>query len=463
MNGKGPKILIDAPFNPGSTGGAVQLLACLIDAFGKLDDGTEMYTVVASSQEQMDRLKSYIGPNQRLVLGASMSSQCSTISNHNSITFPYLVKQALGPLLPAARYMQRLLSLPPPIVPMRKWPEVPISNGFYESFGCNVIHFPTQSFVLCSLPTIYNPHDLQHLHYPQFFSPEVLAWRETIYPAGCHFARTIVVGSQWVKDDIIRQYRVSPEKVQVIPEGPLTELHAESSPGFLAEVRHRYKLEQPFALYPAVTWPHKNHIRLLEALAYLRDKRGLLIRLVCTGSLYEEFWPHIKQRINDLNLSDQVKFLGYIPDDELRAVYRLSQFLFKPTLFEACSSPIYESWLEGVPVACSNVTALPDQVLDAALLFDPDSVETVANALERMSSDVELQKQLRERGFRRLQDFDWQRTAKAYRAVYRRAAGYPLTDEDRWLLTWDWMAEPQRVKEDHQSGHALVASEATRY
>jgi glycosyltransferase involved in cell wall biosynthesis len=118
-----------------------------------------------------------------------------------------------------------------------------------------------------------------------------------------------------------------------------------------------------------------------------------------------------------------------------------------PTLYEADSFPIYEAWLDGLPVACSNVTALPEQVMDAALLFDPISVESISSALAKMATDNELRKELSKRGYRRVKDFDWERTAKAYRAVYRRAGNFPLTEEDRSLLAWDWMREPHRKLE----------------
>ena len=150
-------------------------------------------------------------------------------------------------------------------------------------------------------------------------------------------------------------------------------------------------------------------------------------------------------RVRQLNLSSQVKFLGFVPEDDLRALYRLAQFLVMPTLYEADSCPIHEAWSEGLPVASSNATALPDQVHDAGLLFDPKNILDIANAVERMAMDQELRDDLRERGYRRVEDFDWERTAKAYRAVYRRAADRPLTDEDRMLLQWDWMREPQRT------------------
>jgi glycosyltransferase involved in cell wall biosynthesis len=95
-------------------------------------------------------------------------------------------------------------------------------------------------------------------------------------------------------------------------------------------------------------------------------------------------------------------------------------------------------------VASSNATALPDQVLDAGLLFDPLDVPAMADAISRLATDADLRDDLREKGRRRVKDFDWDRTARAYRAVYRRAANCTLTDEDRWLLSWDWMREPQR-------------------
>jgi len=213
----------------------------------------------------------------------------------------------------------------------------------------------------------------------------------------------------------------------------------------VAAVAQKYRLEQPFMLYPAVTWPHKNHLRLLDAIARIRDNRGLELRLVCTGSPDKSFQPRIDKRVRELNLTSQVKFLGFVPEEELRALYRLAQFLVMPTLFEADSCPIHEAWSEGLPVASSNATALADQVLDAGLLFDPRDVVEIAGALERMATNEQLRENLKEKGYRRAKDFDWEKTAKAYRAVYRRAADHPLTDEDHWFLSWDWMREPHRT------------------
>jgi len=411
----------------------------LIHSLGKLDDGPEQYTIVAQSPALMEWLKPYCGPNQRIVVHHFGERNGAYSANDRRLSATKVLKTVLAPLLPVARYVKYQLC------PPRNWPEIPLSDGFVESLGCDVVHFPAYWFMLCNLPSIYNPHDLQHRLYPQYISQDELTMREVIFPAGFRFAHTVVVGTQWVKDDVIRHYRIHPDKIQIIPWASPTQFYKEPSADHLVAVSQKYQVERPFALFPANTWPHKNHLRLLDALAYLRDTRGLVIRLVCTGALVNWFWPQIEARMHELKLASQVKFLGTVPDEDLRALYRLSQFLVMPTLYEADSNPIHEAWFEDVPVASSNVTALPDQVKDAGILFDPKDVRAIADAVARLATNEALREELRQRGRRRAKDFDWERTAKAYRAVYRRAVEYPLTEEDRWLLQWDWLREPHRT------------------
>jgi glycosyltransferase involved in cell wall biosynthesis len=202
-----------------------------------------------------------------------------------------------------------------------------------------------------------------------------------------------------------------------------------------------------FAFYPAVTWEHKNHIRLFQALARLRDRDRLKVHLVCTGYQATPFWPRIEETISTLKLQDQIQFLGKVPGVDLRAIYRSAQFVAVPTLFEAASGPVFEAWQEETPVTCSNVTALPEQARDAALIFDPYSVEEIAAAVGRLATDSNLRSQLVHKGKSRLKDFSWERTAKAYRALYRKVARQSLSEEDEFLLSWDWMGKPHMKKE----------------
>lgn len=422
------KIAISAQYMPNSgVGGVESAVIGLVSALGKLEDGTEEYIVIGP-WENPDWLTPYLGPNQRLIRGPK-PEQHSFVPHWLRPSAKQVRARLLG-----------LLNLPLAI------PQIPLSDGFYENLGCDVIHFPDQGFILCALPTVYNPHDLQHLHLPQFFTPAEIQQRETLYRAGCHYARIVVAASEWIKNDLVEQYGLNPKKIQIIPCGALTHAVPEPTPDLVESIRNKYRLPSSFAFYPAMLWKHKNHLRLLEALAQLREQNGLVVRLVCTGYLTPDFWPIVQEHIKKLDLSSQVQFLGMVSFEELRAIYKMSTFVIVPTLFEAASGPVFEAWQEGIPVACSNVTSLPDQVGDAALLFDPYSVDAIANAIQRMATDEGLRQDLRQKGKNRLDDFSWERTAKAYRAVYRLVARKQLTEEDRWLLNWDWMKNPKRTE-----------------
>lgn len=416
------RVALDIRALPGVSGGIAQAVESLVQALGRLTDGPEEYTLVADSMKQHEWLRPLVAANQRLVVRPESRKS-----------------RWLSPLKPAIRFVQNALTLP------RQWPEVQISDGFYESLGCDLIHFPTQNFRVCALPAVYNPIDLQHLHYPQFFDADEIARRETIYRTGCQLARALIVNSQWIKDDVVREYRVDPGKIHVIAEAPSTTASAAPSAALVDGLRAKYGLQDRFVLYPSATWPHKNHLRLLEALAYLRDQRGERVQLVCTGSRYQPFHPTLEAAIRDLSLESQVAFLGFVSQEELRGLYRLASCLVLPSLFEANSLPIFEAWHEGTPVACANATGLPEQVEDAALLFDPLAPVSIASALATIVGDASVQARLRSRGQRRLQAFDWDRTARAYRAVYRRVAGRGSSDVDPNLVTPSVRATEARV------------------
>lgn len=430
------RIAINAQLSPSSgAGGVVSVLIGLIAALGKLDDGNEEYIIVGPWKDY-DWLSPYLGANQKLIRGPNPETEQDRPFN----TLP-------SRLRPFAKLINKWL-IKFLNIPSKRY-EIPLSNGFYENLGCDLIHFPYQDFVLCALPSIYNPHDLLHLHYPQFFTPGQLYKREILYRAGCNYAQTIVVGSEWIKNDLIYQYSLNPQKVQVIPWGVPSQHFPKPTPELLKNVIIKYNLPEKFAFYPAMLWPHKNHKRLIDAVAYLRDKKGIKINLICTGNPSSNNWNNLLEHVARLNLQSQVKFLGIVPYQEIRAIYKLANFVIIPTLFEAASGPVFEAWEEEIPVACSEVTSLPEQVGNAALLFNPFSVEEISIALEKMTNDERMRRTLIENGKKRLGDFSWELTANAYRAVYRRTLGFELSDYEKALLNWDWMKMSKSIREDN--------------
>jgi glycosyltransferase involved in cell wall biosynthesis len=164
---------------------------------------------------------------------------------------------------------------------------------------------------------------------------------------------------------------------------------------------------------------HKNHARLLDAVAALRDA-GRIVHVVCSGR-QAHVWPSIQKRLHDLRLEDQVRFTGFISAAELLALYRLAQFVVFPSLFEGAGLPVLEAMEQGVPVACSAIPPLREYAGEAALYFDPARTDEVAQALDRMSSDRALRDDLRDAAGRRAAMFTPREMARRHLAAYRRA------------------------------------------
>jgi glycosyltransferase involved in cell wall biosynthesis len=350
------------------------------------------------------------------------------LAYHDSVAWlrPYLSGRCSLLTLPAVSEEQRKLRGAQAAAGPRR------SDGAIERAGVDVMHFTLQWGFLTDVPSLYHPHDLQHLHLPEFFTPDEIQRRQRLYRPLCAQARTIVVASEWTRRDVIWQYRLPAEKVRVISFPPVLHAYAEPTETELTEVRRNLSLPERFVLYPAQTWPHKNHLKLLEAIALLRDA-GVIIPLICCGRT-TEYFPTIARRIGELDLAAQVRFVGFVTPLQLRCLYRMCTATVVPTRFEAASGPVMEAMQAGAPVACSNVTSLPEQAGDAALLFSPDDTAEMAAAIRRLWQDQPLCDALTQRGKRNVGRLSWQQTARQFRALYRQAAGRTLDEEDQSLL-----------------------------
>jgi len=148
----------------------------------------------------------------------------------------------------------------------------------------------------------------------------------------------------------------------------------------------------------------------------------------------ERFFSKIKARLKKLKVESQVKILCFVSPLELKTLYRLCRGVVFPSRFEGCGLPLEEAFQTGAPVASANVTCLPEQAGDAALLFDSEKTADIAGAIKALSTDDALCSVLIEKGRRKVASLSWEKTAKIYRAHYRRLANCILTGEDKDLL-----------------------------
>jgi glycosyltransferase involved in cell wall biosynthesis len=309
----------------------------------------------------------------------------------------------------------------------RSYGVVPGRDRVINKLGSDIVHFPRQIGVHVDQPFIYQPHDLQHRHLPHFFNARQIAAREIVYGFLCRNAAAVVVGTTWVKSDIVKQMRIDPKRVFVIPLAPV------AAPGNQNESADLSRLAIPdnFIIYPAASWPHKNHRRLFQALTLLRG-RGIEVPLVLTGA--RPMGVDLASLATDFGVNDLVFDLGYLPQSEIDALTAASVAMVVPSLFEAASFPIWEAFRVGTPVACSNVTSLPRQVGTSGLLFDPRRTDAIADAIATLWEDPLRCKQLAELGRACVAEFSWEKTARQFLALYHRVGGRELSDADRELL-----------------------------
>ena len=306
------------------------------------------------------------------------------------------------------------------------------ADAFLAAHGASVIHFAYPTRFGTSVPFLYEPWDLQHRHHPEFFEPAEWRVRDQLYREGCERATLVVTATSWTRRDIVEQYGIAPEKIAVIPRGPAAHRPI-PGPEDIDRVRRTFGLPHRFALYPAMTFPHKNHLRLFEALAILRDRHGIRLPLVCTGRPYEPHWPAIQRGVARFSLEDQVLLVGAVSDEALAAIFAAASSLVFPSLFEGLGLPVLEALEVGLPVIAANATCLPEVAGDAALYFDGARTESIVDALLAAERHPERFEKARQAAPAALARCAWPRAAAMFVACYRAVAGAPLSAEQQAL------------------------------
>jgi glycosyltransferase involved in cell wall biosynthesis len=272
------------------------------------------------------------------------------------------------------------------------------------------------------------------VHLPGFFSDEERSERDRLYQGHCRAATFVVMMTQWAKEDLCERMNLPASKVAVVPLPPFVRLLPDIDASTLERFGSAHHLPTEFALFPAQTWPHKNHLMLLEALALLRDETGVAVPLVCCGTITRSS-TEIEQAVERLGLQDQVRFLGWVDNQTLHYLYRSARCLLFPSRFEGWGMPITEAFEMELPVACSDAPWLPELVRDAAVLFDPMQPASIAHAIGVVWANEEVRANLIAEGVRRAGALSWTDIASTFASLYRAAASAPLSPKDRELLS----------------------------
>lgn len=266
-----------------------------------------------------------------------------------------------------------------------------------EMQSARVVHFPFtvpvprpsrgQAFVQTLL-------DVQHLDLPQLFSRAERAYRRHFYEGASRRADAIITISEFAKQRMVQLLGLPPEKIHVAHLAVDTREFT-TNPG----------PRENFVLYPARGWQHKNHRRLIDAMAIVR-RRSPGMRLVLTGGGLDTLG----------DLPDWVDRKGLVSNEELRDLYRAAAVLAFPSLYEGFGLPPLEAMASGCPVAASNAGSIPEVCGTAAVLFDPLDIESIASGI---TDALDRRVELAAAGAVHVQNFTWERCRDTHLAVYR--------------------------------------------
>lgn len=270
-------------------------------------------------------------------------------------------------------------------------------------------------------PCVLGLSDLQQEYYPQYFSEAELQNRAKRYKASTERALHIIVPSQYTKHTLIDKYATPNEKITVIPHG-ITSIFRRASPDEIHRVRVQYNLSDRYIFYPANPWPHKNHARLMAALRIYQDRYDDPIDLVLSGRLSNEPRDATLLAIA-ASVDNRVIDLGFVPQEDLPALYSSATLMAFPSIFEGFGYPLVEAMACGCPIVAANATSIPEITNGAALLFDPFDPEAIANAIHRLINNPALCTELVEKGYRQIGRFDWQTIIPQLISVYEHEIG----------------------------------------
>ncbi len=268
---------------------------------------------------------------------------------------------------------------------------------------------------LTQVKSVFTLHDLVFRFYPHTHKPLNRWFLTLMMPRFLKAADAVIAVSRCTKRDVVRLYDLDEAKVKVIHEG-VNPRFRRSSPGVISSVLHKYDLRERYILSVGTIEPRKNLTSLLEAYVAIRNQDSQL-KLVIVGKrgwLYEGFF----RRLHELGLENEVIFPGFVPDEDLPALYSATDLFVFPSLYEGFGLPVLEALACGAPVVTSNTSSLPEVAGEAALLVDPNSVEALARGMRDVLDSRTLRDDLRARGPKQAAKFSWEKAARETLTIY---------------------------------------------
>lgn len=287
----------------------------------------------------------------------------------------------------------------------------------------DVLHVQFTAPPFCPCPVVVSVHDLSFEHLPQTFLRRSRTQLRLTVRHSARRADRILTLSEHTRGDVIKTYKIDPAKVVAIPLAAPAHFGPVTDDKELQRVRHNYGIDGDYVLSVGSIQPRKNLVRLINAYASLRGihSGNSFPKLVIVGKkgwLYDE----TLRALEETGVKDSIVLTGYVPEPDLPALYSGALCFVYPSYFEGFGLPPLEAMKCGAPVVVGDATSLPEVVGDAGLKIDPFDVSAIAAAIGEVINNSELRRELRVKGLKRAEMFDWQDTARQTLEVYEQVA-----------------------------------------
>ncbi|MFC2160220.1 glycosyltransferase family 4 protein [Acidobacteriota bacterium] len=313
-----------------------------------------------------------------------------------------------------ARYPVKLMNF---LWQRLEWP--PLDKFFNTEL--DLTHSPIPLLLPTKGKKIVTVYDLFFMDFPEFVQGETRKSFTQRIENSLQRADGILVISQFVKDQIMDRFFLNEDKIKVVYLGVDPGFSNKPSVPQTEIVKNKYGLPSRFLLFVGDIEPRKNLGKLIEALEFMQ-KKSYDIPLVIVGKEGMAYQNLVK-KIEDSQLQSKVMFLNYLPDGDLKILYRLASCLVFPSLCEGFGLPLVEAMASGCPLVISRASALPEIALNAALYFHPEDSEEMAGQIMTVLNDEDLRKNLIEKGNQRVLDFSWTQTAENTLNFYKAVIG----------------------------------------
>lgn len=254
-------------------------------------------------------------------------------------------------------------------------------------------------------------HDLAFEHFPEDIKRSEAWHYQRYFPRFARKAARIIAVSEYTRQDIVQQYAVPAEKIEVVYNACGPHFQPTSSEAQIA-TRQKFSGGQAYFHTVGAIQPRKNLVNLITAFNQFKDASGSPQKLLIVGRKAWNFEKVIHSYATS-NHQDDIIFTGYVSDEDLRQIYGASDGLCYVPYFEGFGIPILEAMACETPIITSNVTSMPEVAGDAALLVDPKQPGEIAAAMRRLHDSPELASELVDKGQVRKQRYSWDRSATA--------------------------------------------------